>query len=151
MKELLRMVAHMRWADALIAGALVAEPRIDGEALRLFAHVAAAEHLWLARIHGRPAEVAVWPSLSADAAGDLAARSAGELDALVRAGDDAALARVIEYRNSAGRDFSNTVGDIVTHVTLHGSHHRGQILHALRAAGREPPYVDFIQFARRDQ
>jgi uncharacterized damage-inducible protein DinB len=57
----------------------------------------------------------------------------------------------VSYRNSAGREFTNTVADIVTHVAMHGSHHRGQIALKLRASGQEPPYVDYIQFARRDQ
>jgi uncharacterized damage-inducible protein DinB len=43
------------------------------------------------------------------------------------------------------------VGEIITHVTMHGGHHRGQIARALRQAGREPPYTDYIQFSRRDQ
>jgi uncharacterized damage-inducible protein DinB len=43
------------------------------------------------------------------------------------------------------------VGEIITHVTMHGGHHRGQIARALRQAGCEPPYTDYIQFSRRDQ
>ena len=43
------------------------------------------------------------------------------------------------------------VGEIITHVTMHGGHHRGQIARVLRQAGREPPYTDYIQFSRRDQ
>jgi hypothetical protein len=70
---------------------------------------------------------------------------------LVATADDAARRRLVAYRNSQGIDFTSTVGDIVTHTALHGVHHRGQILRILRAAGHEPPYIDYIQFTRLDQ
>jgi hypothetical protein len=35
--------------------------------------------------------------------------------------------------------------------SMHGGYHRGQIARQLRAAGREPPYTDYIEFTRRDQ
>ncbi len=43
------------------------------------------------------------------------------------------------------------MSEIVTHVAMHGSYHRGQIARQLRSAGLEPPYTDFIQYTRRDQ
>jgi uncharacterized damage-inducible protein DinB len=140
---------HMRWADTLIADALLDDaPR---EAVRLFAHIAAVEHLWFARIQGESPAIAVWPSLSLIEARGVASEHADLFEKLVRAADDEAMARRVHYRNSAGREFDSTVQDIVTHVAMHGSHHRGQILQCLRAAGGEPPYVDFIQYTRRDQ
>jgi len=46
MKELLlRLVAHMRWADAIVADALETDSAPDAESVRLFAHIAAVEHL----------------------------------------------------------------------------------------------------------
>jgi len=42
---------------------------------------------------------------------------------------------VITYRNSKGIEFSNSVGDTLTHVSLHGSYHRGQIAQTIRGAG----------------
>ena len=148
---LLRLLAHMRWADALVAEALTSDERPDPEALRLFAHIASVEHLWYSRIQGRPAEFAVWPGLSAREARELAARHADLFDALVTGADEAALARRVSYRNSKGRSYESSVADIVTHVSMHGGYHRGQIARQLRAAGREPPYTDYIEFTRRDQ
>jgi uncharacterized damage-inducible protein DinB len=55
----------------------------------------------------------------------------------------------VHYRNSAGNEFDNTVRDILTHVALHGQYHRGQIARAMRAAGREPVYTDYIGFIRK--
>src|SRR6478609_7709184 len=89
---LLRLLAHMRWADDIVADALTSDASPDPEAVRLFAHIAAVEHLWYSRILARPAEVAVWPSLSVGDARELAARHADLFDALVTDADERALA-----------------------------------------------------------
>jgi len=151
---LLRLVDHMRWADGLVADALVGQTKLDNdtaEAVRLFAHIAAVEHLWYARILGEAPRYAVWPTLSSEESRGVAAEHANLFERLVRESDDADLRRVVEYRNSAGKDYRSTVADIITHTAVHGEHHRGQIALLVRAAGREPPYTDFIQYSRRDQ
>jgi uncharacterized damage-inducible protein DinB len=152
MKEsLLRLVAHMRWADARVADELEDAPSADPEAVRLFAHIASVEHLWYSRIFGGTPAHAVWPALSVAESRRLAGEHAELFERLVDAADAAALDRVVEYRNSAGIDYRSSVSDIVLHTAMHGEHHRGQIARLVRAAGREPPYTDYIQFARRDQ
>lgn len=148
---LLRLVDHMAWADELVADALETDPTPDAGATRLFAHIAAVEHLWHSRILGVPARHAVWPALTVAEARAVAAEHAALFRKLVRDASATDLARTVSYRNSAGRDYRSSVADIVTHTAVHGEHHRGQIASLVRAAGRVPPYTDFIQFARRDQ
>lgn len=152
MKDLLlNLVGHMRWADALVADALEGAPAPDADAERLFAHIASVEHLWYCRILGREPDFAVWPPLPAAASRALASRQANLMEQLVTDADDVVLASVVVYRNSAGREYHTSISDIMTHVAMHGSHHRGQIVRQLRASGIEPPYVDYVQFTRRDQ
>lgn len=142
----------MRWADALVAESLRQGADADPDASRLFAHIAAAEHLWLARIESRASAYPVWPAgMDPSEAGAIAAENADRYERLVATASPDDLARMIAYRNSAGRDFRSSVADIVMHVAMHGSYHRGQIARQLRSAGREPPYTDFIQYTRRDQ
>jgi uncharacterized damage-inducible protein DinB len=148
---LLNLLGHMRWADTLVADALTAnKAQPPSDAVGLFAHIAAVEHLWYSRIQGVPVAHAVWPKLSPNEARALAEEHADLFEQLVKEGD-ATLRRTVSYRNSAGRDFRNTVEEIVTHVTMHGSYHRGQIARIIRASGGDPPYTDYIQFMRRDQ
>jgi len=144
-----RLIAHMRWADRIVADAL--ERDAEPEAVRLFAHIASVEHLWYSRIMEQEPAHAVWPDLSVAEARSLAEAHADLFDRLLRDTGDDSLARSITYRNSAGRTYENTLADIVIHTAVHGEHHRGQIARLLRAAGREPPYTDYIQYARRDQ
>lgn len=69
-------------------------------------------------------------------------------DELVRTLDPTRLATRISYRNSAGASFTSTLEEILLHVALHGSYHRGQIAMILRNAGETPAPTDFIAFAR---
>jgi uncharacterized damage-inducible protein DinB len=146
-----RLIAHMRWADHIVADALADDSQSAGESVRLFGHIAAVEHVWYNRIVERPAAHAVWPDLALAESRLLAAEHADLFEALIRDAADDSLARMIAYRNSAGRSYENSVSDIIIHTAMHGEHHRGQIARLIRAAGREPPYTDYIQYARRNQ
>src|SRR5690349_5192334 len=142
-----KLYEHNWWAhDAIVAELRRAAP--DAETLRLLAHVVAAEHLWLARIDGARPRVAVWPTLALDEIVTLEAENRARFRDLLARPDDTRLRRV-RYRNSAGNDFENDVESILTHVAMHGHYHRGQIARAMRAAGREPVYTDYIGFVRK--
>jgi uncharacterized damage-inducible protein DinB len=143
-----RMVEHMAWADRRVLSALrVAEP-LAPDLRDLFAHLVAAEWLWLDRAEGRAARLEVWPELELEA-------MARELDA-AHEGWRALIARVTEaeldapvaYVNSNAQAFETPLVDIVLHVVHHGSYHRGQLATRLRLAGHEPAASDLIGFAR---
>ena len=137
-----RLLAHARWADTRIHAAL--GPDAPPEALRLFAHLAAAAVLWQARIEGRAAPLPVWPELAPDSALLHLGIAFSAFDVLL----ETDLERRVAYVNTKGEAFESTVGDILLHLEQHGAYHRGQIARVLREAGTTPPYTDFIQFAR---
>jgi uncharacterized damage-inducible protein DinB len=143
-----RLADHLAWADGQVCAALRAAPRADPGWLELYAHVVAAEHLWLRRIAGRAAEVAVWPALDLDGCARLGEANVRELGALLDTLAPADLGRGVAYVNSAGQSFENTVEDILLHVALHGAYHRGQIAAAMRRGGAEPAPTDYIAFIR---
>lgn len=142
-----KLYEHNWWAhDAIVVELRRAAP--DAETLRLLAHVVAAEHLWLSRIDGVKARVAVWPPLALDEIVTLESENRARFRDLLARPDDTLLRRV-PYRNSAGNGFENDVESILTHVAMHGHYHRGQIARSMRAAGREPVYTDYIGFVRK--
>ncbi len=118
------------------------------KALDLLSHILAAEHLWLARLRASSATVPVWPAF--DPAG--CARLAEETHAAYRAYLEALraedLAGEVPYTNSAGAPFRSTRADILLHVALHGSYHRGQMALLLRQAGAVPQPTDYIAYVR---
>ncbi|MMZ69323.1 DinB family protein [compost metagenome] len=64
--------------------------------------------------------------------------------------NDGKLKEQIHYRTSNGESFATSIEDILTHVALHGSYHRGQIAASLRMAEIAPPATDYIFFVRGD-
>lgn len=151
MNILPKLLEHVAWADAQaqaeIAG-IDAGRAERAQATRLYSHVAAAEHVWLARIEGRPPVHPVWPELTLDEAAALSKETLAGLRAIAEA-DPETLAREVEYRTGAGHTFRNTVADILTHVALHGSYHRGQVALLTRQGGGTPAATDYIFFVRR--
>ena len=150
MRTLLTILDHVAWADSRAQSAIAgldASSAERSDATRLYAHVAAAEHVWLSRLEGRAPVHPVWPELSLEAAGALAAESLAGLRAIA-VGGPAVLERNVEYRNSAGQTFVNSVVDVLSHVALHGSYHRGQIALLTRQGGGTPLATDYIVFVR---
>ena len=143
-----QLFQHLKWADERVHQSLVNAANPPPQTLDLFAHIVAAEHVWLSRIHGEKPEVPVWPTLSLSQCAELGARNADEFLALVESVDEIALDGGITYRNSAGDQFTSTLEDILTHVAMHGSYHRGQVASLVRAGGDTPAPTDFIFFAR---
>src|SRR4051812_7757050 len=93
---------HMRWADTRTLDALRAMPPGSPEverAVTIYAHLAAAEHVWLARLEGRTPVHPVWPALDLEQAAALAVESGEGLRAFVAGLDEAGLAREVAYRN----------------------------------------------------
>lgn len=147
---LVSLFDHLQWADAEAVRAITSLPEGSAErahAMRLYAHLGAAAHVWLARLESREPTHAIWPELSLPEAIRLVAESTDRLRDIAL-GDDAAFATIVDYRNSAGQPFRNSVADILTHVALHGVHHRGQIALLARQGGGTPVYTDYILFAR---
>lgn len=154
LKQLRRLFDHMYWADersvTLIAD-LDPDSTARSEALRLLAHIVAAEEIWLARANARESPTValpIWPEWSLEEVKAASARVRagfdGFLDALTRSDLD----RAVEYRNSKGVSFRTRLADILLHVAMHGGYHRGQMARTVRSAGAEPVNTDFITYVR---
>jgi uncharacterized damage-inducible protein DinB len=147
--ELRRLFAWDDWSNRETLRALQAAGHPPGRARKLLAHIVGSEWLWFTRIAGEAKRMPVWPDLSPDSLLDEIAGLHSAWERVLADLSDRALARQIEYVNSKGEHWSNTVKDVLTHVVSHGAYHRGQIASELRAAGNEPAYTDFIEAVRR--
>ena len=150
MEHLRKLVDHLVWADARVLEGLRTSAGSDPRALELYAHVLGAEHVWLSRISGKQASVAVWPMLTLDGCARLAAENVGALRRLLADAEPPMLAREVRYTNSAGRTYDSRIEDILLHVALHGAYHRGQVALIVRMAGGVPAPTDYIAFVRGD-
>lgn len=147
--ELIRRTwAHSAWADASLLEALTQGATVPADAWREYAHVLAAEAVWLARLDQRPAPVPVWPTLTSNEVAALRGSVVAGYHAYLARLDAPWLLRSITYRNSSGQEFTSVVHDVLVHVALHGQYHRGKINLLLRQGHCEPVPVDYIGFVR---
>ncbi|MGJ5640628.1 DinB family protein [Formosa sp. S-31] len=56
----------------------------------------------------------------------------------------------IVYTNSKGEQYTNTIKDILFHITNHFSHHKGQIILELKQGGITPLVTDYIFYKRNN-
>jgi uncharacterized damage-inducible protein DinB len=143
-----QMIAHMGWANRLVLESLRGAEPLDPRLRELFGHILGAEHTWLTRLSGTPVTVAVWPKLTLDECQRLVEENHRHLAAYVAGLGPDGGNRSISYRNSAGDAFTSTAAEILTHLSMHGSYHRGQIAWGLRDGGQIPRSTDYIAFAR---
>lgn len=148
LRHFLRMLGHQSWADSRAMHALENTGSAPPSALSLLAHILGAEHVWLARLNGVPPTNGVWPEFSLAQCRQLSEENELGYRALIFGLSPAGLQRIVEYRNSAGQELQSAVEDILAHVFLHGSYHRGQIAMQLRMAKAVPEGTDYIGFAR---
>jgi len=142
------LMGYDTWANRESAVSLIRASMTPERAGAWLAHIAGAEWLWWARIKNEQPRFAVWPTLPPDRCdrefAELGERWRGYLDGAKAA----ELERSVSYTNSKGEAWSSRVGDILFHLVIHSAHHRGQIAAAVRAAGGEPAYTDYIHAVR---
>ena len=145
LSELKRLLQYDAWANEQYVSALARLRSPPEAAARILAHIAGAQRIWLSRLAGSREKVPGWPPFDPQALSDLAAEWERVREALTEGG----LETPVAYTNSEGEPWTSTTGDILTHVIMHGTYHRGQIARELRLAGIAPPYTDYIHAVRQ--
>lgn len=149
-----RLFHHMSWANDRLIMLLQNRDRdadAGKRATRLLAHVIAAERIWLLRATGGDASnVPIWPDWSLGDTARISGETRSGYQRLLDDLDESDLLRSVEYRNSRNQAFHTELGDILLHVAVHGSYHRGQIAAAVRRGGDEPINTDYIKYVREN-
>lgn len=112
----------------------------------LFSHILNAHHLWNARILGVTHEYKVWQLHDPKDWQDIHyenQRSSFEITSNI---DD--FEKRIDYENSEGRLFTNTLQDMLFHIINHSTNHRAQIALDFRNNGIEPIVLDYVYYKR---
>jgi uncharacterized damage-inducible protein DinB len=133
------------WANKLICNEIkqLPEGETRSEIIRLFTHLLKAQVIWFNRVNNINEKVDVWPDDTEEACSSMLNDSHSMLDGIYqKIGED------IEYHDTKGNAYHNSVEDIFDHVIIHGQHHRAQISLILRKAGITPPVTDYIYFLR---
>ena len=107
----------------------------------MFAHLYAADALWLSRWKGvSPTRPPGDPDLATMA--DLRARwdlLETEQREFVEGLDEAALARPVTYKNNSGEQLALPLGPALQHVVNHATHHRSELATMITLISGSPP------------
>jgi uncharacterized damage-inducible protein DinB len=144
-----RLFVYDDWANREILAGIAALPTSLPRSVRWLAHVLSAEKLWWERITLQPQSLPVWPDFTLAECTVLSEEMAEVWKDYFACAAEADLALSIGYKNSKGESWESRIDDILIHVAMHGTYHRGQIAADFRAAGHTPPYTDFIHAVRQ--
>jgi len=149
MRSILAMYDHVKWANARILDAIARTGDASDYVTTLLHHVLRAEQVWLLRLKGQDSShLPLWQSCSLQDLTELMKDNERSYTDYLATLDETRLGDMITYRNQSGVPFTTSIRNILIHVALHGSYHRGQINAALRREGHEPVNVDYITFVR---
>ncbi len=148
LEKLIRLFKYDAWANEEVLRSLCCMTDPPARAVKLLAHIASAQWLWLERMKGVPQSYPVWPKWPLDKIEAQLAKLKREWKVFLGEKKPPELALRFQYTNTKGEHFSSTIGDTAMHVAMHGAYHRGQIALLVRDSGGEPAYTDFIHAVR---
>jgi uncharacterized damage-inducible protein DinB len=117
-------------------GSQFSHPRVT----RMFAHLYAADWLWLSRWKGTsptavPGDELATMTMVRERWDALEAEQKAFVDALT----EADLARVVHYKNTEGAPYHAPLGQLLVHVANHATHHRSEIATMVTMLSGSPP------------
>lgn len=124
----------------------MAVKKMPEKSLGLFSHILNAHHIWNARLQGKLPSYEVWHLQPVKDWSDIHYENQRNTFEIITNTDN--FEQRIDYENSEGRVFSNTIKDILFHIINHSTHHRGQIAMDLRSHKLEPLKLDYIFYKR---
>jgi uncharacterized damage-inducible protein DinB len=159
MDEIRDLYAYNRWANRRV---LDAAARLSPEELsrdlgssfpsvrETLAHVLAGEWIWLTRWRGSspPGLPESWDLSSLEVVRAQWAEVEADQRAFVEGLDEAALDRVVAYRDTRGDPYENPLGQLLRHVVNHSTYHRGQVVTMLRQLGADAVATDYVVYLR---
>jgi len=117
----------------------------------LLSHIISAQKIWLNRILGRNTVIDPWHKLTQEDWIPQSIPITAEWINLLESFKENDFERRIEYTNTKGEKFFNTVKDIIVQVINHSTYHRAQIAQLVRQSGGEPAKTDYIIYQRMFQ
>ena len=136
------------WAQRRMLDAILALPE-KNDAVAVFSHIIAAQDKWMRRVKGDPNEPQMpwWETYDASELEPRWTTSLNEWLSLLSDPKNGSLDREISYEPGPDDNGSSqSLLNIALQLNYHAILHRAEIGVAIRAAGFEPPHVDYIYY-----
>lgn len=145
---ILDKLAYNLWANARTVESL--KETKSEKAFSLMGHIVDAQTTWLVRVKDpSSASKNFWNTYSVEEMAFHHEKSNKDWEEFISSLDEKDFSRMIDYTNSQGKSYQNTIGEIITHVLNHSTYHRGQIAAEVRKSGAPPALTDYIAYKRK--
>ena len=135
------------WANRRTIDALAAN--YSDKSRRILVHILTTKQEYFDRFQGKDSTgFDFWPDLDLEGCRGLADATNENFRKLLLESDESGLDRIAPYKTSEGVPHENNYRDLLMHVLIHSSIHRGNIVLKMREEGLEPPRVDYILYLR---
>jgi len=149
--HLTHMFKYNNWALERTANSIINLDEILPEAVRLLSHIISAQQIWLNRITGEHSSITPWDNYTIDESISKSVELSGKWINLLEGSGKDLLEKRIQYQNTKGEKFENSIKDIATHVINHSTYHRAQIAQYVKRANGIPAVTDYIVYQRSFQ
>jgi uncharacterized damage-inducible protein DinB len=146
----LKLFKYNDWANRRIFDTVARSGNIDSRALAILHHIVQVQRLWLDRIQGVNSTHHLWDPAPIAEIQELSEISSRDWMQFLSVVAQDGWNRRINYVNSRGVAFVNSLEEVATQTINHSTHHRAQVSLMVRQAGHQPPVLDFISFARNE-
>ena len=116
---------------------------VPERAISLLSHTLNAQKIWNDRIQGKTDTVQVWKDYNIEELESVENKNFQETLEILENED---LERIVQYKNSKGESYQNSVKDIIFHIINHSTYHRGQIATEFRKQKIDPIVSDFVYY-----
>lgn len=140
-----RLFAHEYWANLKVLETFLEARQAPDRAHEIISHMAAAQKIWIERINGTSSDTKVWEIFEKEALQGLFDANYRALTQILEKED---FSRMVAYQNSRGEYFNSTLSDMLTHLALHASYHRGQVILLIKGQVDKLPATDYIFYYR---
>lgn len=119
---------------------------VTASTVGLFSHLLNAHQIWNSRIDGNAIVIDPWTVSAAAAFQQANLVNHQKSLELIEIHN---LDTIINYTNTKGLSFQNSIRDILFHIINHSTYHRAQIATACKQSGIQPVVSDYIIYRRQ--
>ncbi|MFY7908548.1 MAG: DinB family protein [Emticicia sp.] len=146
MREYFKQIfEHEHWANLKVLESIICASETPQRAIEIFSHTIAAQRIWLDRINGNVTELKVWELFDKEIMLELLEINYTEINKIIDTQD---FEQLIAYKTTTGQHFTSTINQILSHLALHASYHRGQVVILLKGKIETLPATDYILYIR---
>lgn len=140
-----------QWAMTRLLKIFDEKPASNIRINELLSHMQSTQRIWLERCLGRTESAQRFQERTQETIWKDLELNHNDWIAYLESLQPEDFSKAIGYTNFQGDAFTNTLQDIITQVTNHGTHHRGTIIALMKEEGYSPPNLDYISYTRLKQ